>query len=84
MYNENVYCSPETDVKKEMTLYIGAKLIRATPMRQHEFNSKIKNCESSGEDAEGYLVVYPDGYKSWSPKAVFEEAYRPCTDLARL
>ena len=25
---------------------------------------------------EGYLVKYPDGYESWSPKAVFEEAYR--------
>ena len=25
----------------------------------------------------GYKVVYPDGYVSWSPKKVFEEAYRP-------
>jgi len=24
---------------------------------------------------EGYKVVYPDGYVSWSPKDVFEEAY---------
>ena len=25
----------------------------------------------------GYRVRYPDGYESWSPKDVFEEAYRP-------
>ena len=24
----------------------------------------------------GYKVVYPDGYVSWSPKEVFEEAYQ--------
>lgn len=26
---------------------------------------------------DGYKVVYKDGYESWSPKEVFEEAYRP-------
>lgn len=26
---------------------------------------------------DGYLVEYPDGYRSWSPAPVFEEAYRP-------
>ena len=25
---------------------------------------------------DGYLVQYPDGYRSWSPKKVFDEAYR--------
>jgi hypothetical protein len=29
-----------------------------------------------GEPPEGYHVIYPDGYESWSPKAAFEEAYR--------
>lgn len=29
-----------------------------------------------GEPSPGdYLVVYPDGYKSWSPKGAFEEGY---------
>ncbi len=27
---------------------------------------------------EGYKVIYEDGYESWSPKDVFEKAYRPC------
>ena len=27
------------------------------------------------QQAGGYLVVYPDGYASWSPAAAFEEGY---------
>jgi hypothetical protein len=45
-----------------MQTYIGAKIILAEPQ------------ERDGEP--GYKVVYPNGYESWSPKAVFEEAYR--------
>ena len=33
-----------------------------------------------GEYIQGYLVVYPDGYKTWSPKRVFEESYRMVSD----
>jgi hypothetical protein len=32
------------------------------------------------EDQEGYLVYYPDGYTSWSPKSVFEQAYREISE----
>ena len=28
----------------------------------------------------GYKVIYPDGYVSWSPKEVFEHAYREITE----
>lgn len=45
-----------------MKSYIGAKLVKAEPQ------------EKDGK--EGYKVVYPDGYVSWSPKDVFEDAYR--------
>ena len=30
-----------------------------------------KHCPESG----GYYVRYPDGYKSWSPAAAFEDGY---------
>lgn len=33
---------------------------------------------------EGYAVKYPDGYVSWSPKAVFEEAYLPLGHIDHL
>lgn len=36
-------------------------------------------------EEDGYLVEYKDGYKSWSPKDVFEKAYKPSdTVLDRL
>lgn len=31
--------------------------------------------EMHGNNEEGYIVEYEDGYKSWSPKTVFEKAY---------
>lgn len=42
--------------------YIGTKIVKAYPQEK--------------EDKPGYGVIYEDGYTSWSPKAVFEEAYR--------
>lgn len=45
-------------------------------MTQHYIGSKqIVAWEESREGEEGYAVKYPDGYISWSPKAVFESAY---------
>ena len=44
-----------------MKTYIGTKIIQAEPQ--------------SKDHAEGYKVVYEDGYESWSPKDVFEKAY---------
>ena len=45
-----------------MKTYIGSKIIQA---------------ESQEKDGrQGYKVIYPDGYVSWSPTDVFEEAYR--------
>ncbi len=40
------------------------------------------NAEIDGDGSHpGYLVKYPDGYTSWSPKKQFEEAYRPIDGL---
>lgn len=63
-----------------MPTYIGTKVLRATPMTRGEYNAKRDWALPENERAEdeGYLVEYePDGYISWSPKAVFEEAYVP-------
>ena len=35
---------------------------------------RIKAEAESREGVDGYKVVYEDGYESWSPKEVFEEA----------
>lgn len=50
-----------------MKRYIGLKMIRAIP--------------SFKEGKNGYEVTYPDSYLSWSPKDVFEEAYKPDGNL---
>jgi len=66
-----------------MKAFIGTKIILAEPMSKAKFNGSVKNQESCQGDAEldGYHVQYsnPDGstYDSWSPKDVFERAYRP-------
>lgn len=52
-----------------MKAYIGAKVIMAEPYDK--------------DGRPGYRVQYADGYVSWSPKAVFEEAYRPVSDGER-
>jgi hypothetical protein len=66
-----------------MKKYLGVKLISAEPMSEFGFINKIKNEEipSNKENREGYLVTYEDGYVSWSPKDVFEKAYRPIDGL---
>lgn len=52
-----------------MQNYIGVKIVKAEP--------------ETKDGNEGYKVVYPDGYVSWSPKDVFEKAYRvlDCEDF---
>ncbi|SDI65066.1 Protein of unknown function [Paraburkholderia steynii] len=57
-----------------MQTFIGTKIIKAEP-RDKNYGPP----EHHGEP--GYTVVYPDGYTSWSPKAAFEEAYRPSDGL---
>lgn len=80
-----------------MKKYIGKKEINAIPMNRQEYNDfrgwKLPEDEN-GED-EGYLIEYVDGgrantpqyngYVSWSPKDVFERAYKSIeTPLDRL
>lgn len=56
--------------------YIGSKIIEACPMTLTVFNSTYNKIVPATSGEEGYVVFYNDGYVSWSPKTVFEEAYR--------
>ena len=52
-----------------MEQYLGVKLIKAElGIEPHE-------------KKEGYRVIYSDDYESWSPKDVFEKAYRRIDNL---
>jgi hypothetical protein len=76
----------------EMKQYIGTKLIKAKPMTRGGYSAYRGHISPDvppieAPEAEGYLVEYSDGgnpndkrhdgYISWSPKAVFDKAYRP-------
>lgn len=71
-----------------MKKYVGMKIINAKPMSRLEYNifrGWQLPADENGSD-EGYLVEYIDGgkanteqykgYVSWSPKDVFERAYK--------
>lgn len=67
-----------------MKKYIGTKVIKAEPMTMKEaqkvLGRKIATLKPVTVDENGYLVEYKDGYKSWSPKDVFESAYYEAGD----
>ena len=63
-----------------MKKFIGTKVIMAEPMTMTEAQKVLgRELKPATVEEDGYLVEYKDGYKSWSPKSVFEEAYK-CTE----
>jgi len=72
-----------------MKRYIGVKAIFAQPMKRQAYNDlrEWQLPDNENGDDDGYLVEYIDGgapnhsqflgYISWSPKDVFERAYKP-------
>ena len=82
-----------------MKKYIGTKLIEAEKAVRYYMPGGTKITVSDSEEISeethqalaecvaaesGYRVRYPDGYESWSPKDVFEEAYLPLDVNKRL
>lgn len=66
------------------TRYLGVKEVFARPMTAQAAGEILRRpIDTTNADAEGngYLVLYKDGYRSWSPKAQFEEAYRQTTGM---
>ena len=69
--------------------YVGTKFLLAKPMTRGDYNLLRGWTVPADENPadEGYLVEYEDGgqrnhpdyvgYISWSPKGVFERAYKP-------
>ena len=59
---------------------IGIKMVDLQSMTANEAIEKgYKTNNYTGEE-KGYEVTYPDGYKSWSPKAVADKAYFKLAD----
>lgn len=64
-----------------MKHYIGTKHVMARPMTKWEAQQENllqagKVCTSQEDKyTMGYEVIYEGGYRSWSPKQVFEQSY---------
>lgn len=74
-----------------MKQYIGSKIVKAWPCyRIPVIGGRYEYCKLdevvptciTGKIEDGYRVQCEDGYLSWSPKAVFEKAYRETTGLS--
>jgi hypothetical protein len=65
-----------------MKKYTGTKQVEAEPCTLGKFYQETgkspygKDIENHLETEDGYKVKYEDGYISWSPKDVFEKAYK--------
>ena len=57
----------DTVTRNTRKFYVGTKVVEAWP--------EVK------DGVPGYAVLYKDGYKSWSPKDTFEDAYRPLDEM---
>ena len=63
-----------------MKRYIRCHIVKAEPMTrgEHLESKGLALIPGSGSESdEGYFIQYPDGYKSWCPKAQFEADSRP-------
>lgn len=72
-----------------MRQYIGSKIVNACPAYRCTFPGGMVTYAAVGDIIpteckieDGYRVRYEDGYLSWSPKAVFEAAYRETSGLS--
>ncbi|MFA5423122.1 MAG: DUF2829 domain-containing protein [Phycisphaerae bacterium] len=67
-----------------MEQYIGTKQVFAEPMDRYAAEDCLgRNIKPRDEyeNEDGYLVVYEDGYRSWSPKKTFNDAYRAISGM---
>ena len=57
--------------------FIGVKIVEATPMTREAFEAQEGRSVGGDIHGDGYMVTYENGYRAWSPKSVFDAAYRP-------
>lgn len=78
----------EIKVQSDQGYYLGVKLIKARKAWRVNGNEIVYDLNHDfGNNPfidEGYEVEYPDGYKSFSPKDVFENAYYRILDPTKI
>lgn len=78
----------EIKVQSDQGYYLGVKLIKARKAWRingsaivYDMNRMVQHDDVVDE---GYEVEYPDGYKSFSPKDVFEKSYYQILDPTKI
>jgi hypothetical protein len=73
----------------QMKQYIGTKIVDAFPAYRCTLPTGVVVYAEEGDIIcsgckveDGYRVMYESGYMSWSPKAVFEAAYRETSGMS--
>lgn len=73
---------PETEDTYQY--YISSKIVRGMPMKESVFlATKSQVLPDNAVDRDGFHVIYPDGYISWSPKEAFDNSNRLITDVEK-
>ena len=62
-------------------MFIGVKIVEAVPMTRETFEALHGRNVGGDKVGEGYEVEYDNGYKAWSPKDVFDAAYRATSGM---
>lgn len=57
--------------------FIGVKIVDAIPMTREASEAQEGRSVGGDKHGDGYMVTYEGGYRAWSPKDVFDAAYRP-------
>lgn len=57
-------------------MFIGVKIVEAVPMTRETFETLHGRNVGGEKVGEGYEAEYDNEYKAWSPKDVFDAAYR--------
>ncbi|WP_289289348.1 hypothetical protein [uncultured Muribaculum sp.] len=77
----------------DMRTYIGTKTVQAKRMNAADAKRAGANVPGKyfevghpeyNPGADGYLVIYDGGYRSWSPERVFEDAYKVADSVEAL
>lgn len=78
----------EIKVQSDQGYYLGVKLIKARKAWRINGSAIVydmnRMVQYDNVVDEGYEVEYPDGYKSFSPKNVFEKAYYQILDPTKI
>ena len=61
--------------------YLGVKIVDARPLTRDQFEALHGRNVGGDIHGDGYEVEYENGYKAWSPKEIFDAAYRPVSGL---